>query len=75
LGEEPKDKDGNSIPTPETAKKIEKQVKDRGEDKKNRVLYNKESIPVNESKKELDNVLLEELNKMKKISEYNKKTQ
>ena len=29
LGEEPKDKDGNSIPTPETAKKIEKQVKDR----------------------------------------------
>ena len=75
LGEEPKDKDGNSIPTPETAKKIEKQVKDRGEDKKNRVLYNKESVPVNESKKEIDNVLLEELNKMKKISEYNKKTQ
>ena len=75
LGEEPKDKDGNSIPTPETAKKIEKQVKDRGEDKKNRVLYNKESVPVNESKKELDSVLLEELNKMKKISEYNKKTQ
>lgn len=75
LGEEPKDKDGNSIPTPETAKKIEKQVKDRGEDKKNRVLYNKESVPVNESKKEIDNVLLDELNKMKKISEYNKKTQ
>jgi hypothetical protein len=75
LGEEPKDKDGNSIPTPETAKKIEKQVKDRGEDKKNRVLYNKESVPVNESKITLNNVLLEEINKMKKISEYNKKTQ
>ena len=75
LGEEPKDKDGNSIPTPETAKKIEKQVKDRGEDKKNRVLYNKESVPVNESKTTLNDVLLEEINKMKKISEYNKKTQ
>jgi hypothetical protein len=75
LGEEPKDKNGNSIPTPETAKKIEKQVKDRGEDKKNRVLYNKEKVPVNESKTTLNNVLLEEINKMKKISEYNKKTQ
>ena len=75
LGEEPKDKDGNSIPTPETAKKIEKQVKDRGEDKKNRVLYKKEKVPVSESKTTLNNVLLEEINKMKKISEYNKKTQ
>ena len=75
LGEEPKDKDGNSIPTPETAKKIEKQVKDRGEDKKNRVLYKKEKVPVNESKTTLNDVLLEEINKMKKISEYNKKTQ
>jgi hypothetical protein len=75
LGEEPKDKDGNSIPTPETAKKIEKQVKDRGEDKKNRVLYKKEKVPVSESKPTLNNVLLEEINKMKKISEYNKKTQ
>ena len=75
LGEEPKDKDGNSIPTPETAKKIEKQVKDRGEDKKNRVLYKKEKVPVSESKTKLNSVLLEEINKMKKISEYNKKTQ
>jgi hypothetical protein len=75
LGEEPKDKDGNSIPTPETAKKIEKQVKDRGEDKKNRVLYKKEKVPVSESKTTLNSVLLEEINKMKKISEYNKKTQ
>jgi hypothetical protein len=75
LGEEPKDKDGNSIPTPETAKKIEKQVKDRGEDKKNRVLYKKEKVPVSESKTTLNSVLLEEINKMKKILEYNKKTQ
>jgi len=74
LGEEPKDKNGNSIPTP-TAKKIEKQVKDRAEDKKNRVLYNKEAVPTNESKVSFSNVLLEEINKMKKISEYNKKTQ
>ena len=75
LGEEPKDKDGNSIPTPETAKKIEKQVKDRAEDKKNRVLYDKEAVPTNESKVSFSNVLLEEINKMKKFSEYNKKTQ
>lgn len=75
LGEEPKDKNGNSIPTPETAKKIEKQVKDRGEDKKNRVLYNKEKVPVKESESTLNNVLTEEINKMKKILNYNKKTQ
>jgi len=74
LGEEPKDKNGNSIPTP-TAKKIEKQVKDRAEDKKNRVLYDKEAVPTNESKVSFSNVLLEEINKMKKFSEYNKKTQ
>ncbi len=75
LGEEPKDKDGNSIPTPETAKKIEKQVKDRSEDKKKRVLYNKESVPVNESTIKFSNVLEEEIKKMKEMVNYNKKTQ
>ena len=76
LGEEPKDKDGNSIPTPETAKKIEKQVKDRAEDKKNRVLYSKEAVPtVKESKVSFTSVLEEEIKKMKKIVGYNEKTQ
>lgn len=75
LGEEPKDKDGNSIPTPETAKKIEKQVKDRAEDKKERVLYSKETVPVHESKVSFSNVLEEEIKKMKEMVNYNKKTQ
>lgn len=75
LGEEPKDKDGNSIPTPETAKKIEKQVKNRAEDKKNRVIYSKEAVPVNESKIKFSNVLEEEIKKMKEMVNYNKKTQ
>ena len=75
LGEEPKDKNGNSIPTPETAKKIEKQVKNRAEDKKKRVLYKKEAVPVNESKEKFSNILEEEIKKMKDMANYNKKTQ
>ena len=75
LGEEPKDKDGNSIPTPETAKKIEKQVKNRAEDKKKRVLYTKEPVPVNESKVKFSSVLEEEIKKMKDMVNYNKNTQ
>ena len=74
-GKEAKEKQGNHIPTPETAKKMETQIKDREEDKKKRVLYPKETVPVNESKVNFSNVLLEELNKMKKLSSYNKKTQ
>ena len=75
LGEEPKNKNGNSIPTPETAKKIEKQVKNRAEDKKKRVLYKKEAVPVNKDKEKFSNVLEEEIKKMKDMSNYNKKTQ
>jgi hypothetical protein len=75
LGEVSKDKDGNSIPTPKTGKGIEKQMKDRQKDKDERVLYKKEAVPTNESKVSLNNVLLEELNKMKSLSSYNKKTQ
>ena len=74
-GKEAKEKEGNHIQTPETAKKIEKQVKDREEDKKNRVLYPKEKVPVNESKVNFSTVLDAEIKKMKNISEYNKKTQ
>ena len=74
-GKEAKEKYGSSIPTPETGKKIEKQMKDREEDKKKRVLYPKEAVPVNESKVNFSNILLEEMNKMKNIASYNKKTQ
>ena len=52
-GEKPKDaesKTGNLIPTPETGKKIEKQVKGREEEKKKRVIYPKEKVPVKENK-------------------------
>ncbi len=80
-GEEAKEKSGTSIPTPETAKKIEKQVKDRSEDKQKRTIYSKEKVPVdtksavNESSTKFSTLLNEEIEKMKKISTYNKKTQ
>ena len=70
LGEEPKDKDGNVIPTPETAKGIEKQVKNRQKDKDGRELYNIRTVPTM-SKKSIN----EEVEKMKKMFNYNKKTQ
>ena len=69
LGDESKDKDGNVIPTPETAKGIEKQVKDRQKDKDNRELYNKQAVPVKTKS------INEEVDKMKKMFNYNKKTQ
>jgi hypothetical protein len=75
MGKEAKEKQGNHIPTPETAKKMEKQIKDREKDKEGRVLYSKEKVPVSESKISFSSVLLEEMNKMKNLSSYNKKTQ
>jgi hypothetical protein len=69
LGDESKDKDGNVIPTPETAKGIEKQVKDRQKDKDNRELYNKQAVPVKSKS------INEEVEKMKNMFNYNKKTQ
>ena len=74
-GKEAKEKEGNHIQTPETVKKINKQVKDRQKDKDERVLYPKESVPVNESQVNFKNILTEEINKMKNLSIYNKKTQ
>jgi hypothetical protein len=82
-GEESEHPNGNAIETPETSKKIKQQMKDRAEDKKNRVLYPKEKVPVNdkkvpevnESKGKLTSILNEEIERMKKISNYNKKTQ
>ena len=75
LGDSSEDKEGNSIKTPNTAKKIEKQVKDRDKDKKERVLYKKEAVPTNESTMKFSNVLNEEIMKMKSLTGYNKKTQ
>lgn len=78
LGKESEHKSGNSVETP-TAKKMEKQMKDRGEDLKNRTLYNKERVPVktsvNETKVNFDSILNEEIKKMKSLESYNKKTQ
>ncbi len=71
-------KDAANVVKTDTPKKIEKQVKNREEEKKKRVLYKKEAVPVttvNESKVTFSNILNEEIEKMKKISEYNKKTQ
>ena len=78
-GDEPENKEGNVIKTPETAKKINKQVKDREKDKKERVIYKKEAVPtakksVNESIEENIDVQ-KEINKMKSIALYNRKTQ
>jgi hypothetical protein len=80
-GNDAKEKSGTSIPTPETAKGIEKQVKDRSEDKKKRTIYAKEKVPVdtksavNESSTKFSSLLNEEIEKMKNLSSYNKKTQ
>ena len=74
-GKPAKEKQGNHIPTPETAKNFETQMKDREKDKKNRVLYPKEAVPVNESKVSFSSVLTEEIQKMKNLTAYNKKTQ
>ena len=68
-GKEAEDKDGNVIPTPETAKKIQKQVVNRQKDKDNRELYSKQSVPVKTKQ------INEEIEKMKNMFVYNKKTQ
>jgi ribosomal protein L37AE/L43A len=59
-------------------KKLEKEVKRKSEDKKAEPLYKKEPVPtkaVNESKVSMNPVLLEEMRKMKKLTNYNEKTQ
>jgi hypothetical protein len=59
-------------------KKLEKEIKRKSEDKKAEPLYKKEPQPtkaINESKVSMSSVLLEEMNKMKKLTNYNEKTQ
>jgi hypothetical protein len=68
-GKDSENKGGNVIATPETAKGIEKQVKDRQKDKDNRELYNKQAVPVKSKN------INEEVDKMKKMFKYNEKTQ
>jgi len=66
----------NVVPSEVAVEKMEKQMKDREEDKAERVVYKKEAVPtLSESKVSFSNVLNEEIEKMKKISTYNKKTQ
>jgi hypothetical protein len=81
-GKEAKEKSGNQIKT-DTPKKIEKQVKNRKKDLENRVIYKKEKVPVDTAKKndktlnesKVPNNVLTEIEKMKKLSSYNKRTQ
>jgi hypothetical protein len=66
----------NVVPSEVAVDKMEKQIKDREKDKEERVLYKKEAVPtLNESKVGFSSILNEEIEKMKKISKYNKKTQ
>ena len=66
----------NVVASKDAVKKMEKQIKDRQKDKEERVIYKKEAVPtMNESKVSFTNVLNEELEKMKKIYTYDKKTQ
>lgn len=59
-------------------KNIAKKVERKHKQKENMVMYNKDVAPtsvVKESKSGLKNILLEEIEKMKKIANYDKKTQ
>lgn len=75
MGNESKDA-GNVVPKKETAEKILKAAENKKEELKNRVIYPKEKVPVKtESKMSFTSVINEEIQKMKKIQTYNKKTQ
>lgn len=81
-GKQPENKLANTVDNPKAIKKLEKQIKNRKEDKDKRALYRKQSVPtitgkdeVNESKKDNENILNEEMLRMKRLSTYNQKTQ
>lgn len=76
--EAPEQEEGNVIATPETGKKFEKNAKKRIEIKKKEPRYSKEPSPVknvNESKDYKSKIISEEIEKMKNLLSYNKKTQ
>lgn len=64
------DEEGNIVKS-ETGKKLIKNAEKRQDIKKNEPLYDKENVPVNTKKKSIN----EEIEKMKKLYTYNKKTQ
>lgn len=78
-GKVAKEKTGNVVNSKKAEKKLKKQIVNRDKEKKDRVWYNKQAIPVkhttNESKTDNTNVLNEELVRMKNLTKYNKKTQ
>jgi hypothetical protein len=70
--------DAANVVKTDLPKKLEKEVKRKSEDKKEEPRYNKEAQPtkgINESKVSMNSILLEEMNKMKKLTNYNEKTQ
>ena len=62
-------KTSNVVKDDKAGKKLKKQIKDRSKDKEERELYNKQAVPVKTKN------LNEEIERMRKISGYNKKTQ
>jgi hypothetical protein len=67
-GKDAEEKSGNTIKT-DTPKKLEKQAADRKVDKDNRELYPKQAVPVKSKN------INEEVEKMKRMFNYNEKTQ
>jgi hypothetical protein len=70
--------DASNVVKTDLPKKLEKEVKRKSEDKKSEPLYKKEPQPVksvNESKVSMNPILLEEMKKIKKLTNYNEKTQ
>jgi len=67
-GKEAEEKSGNTMKT-DTPKKLEKQAADRKVDKDNRELYPKQAVPVKSKN------INEEVDKMKRMFNYNEKTQ
>lgn len=78
-GKQAKEKIGNVVNSEKAEKKLKKQITNRDKEKKDRVWYNKQAVPVksttNESKKDSEKVLKEELVRIKNLTGYNKKTQ
>jgi hypothetical protein len=73
--EDPEQEEGNVIATPETGKKFEKNAKKRIEIKKKEPRYSKEPSPVKNVNESKEQIIAEEIKKMKNLLSYNKKTQ
>jgi hypothetical protein len=70
--------DAANVVKSDLGKKVEKEIERKEEDKENEPRYKKEPSPVrhvNESKEKVNSILKEEIEKMKSLSSYNKKTQ